>query len=159
METSSINGLSSIRMDFGVMYAKNDEYELKFKGLDKSKTEMKKGFDSQIEQLEERLDNLRIRLEQDKTKNANSEQPKNSNVSNFLAGKMDDIFSSNRFKKLENLEPLLTDKIKELESQLNEFVRYPEFEKYKSTIFDRIAQVNELVQIHEDDITKKVDID
>jgi len=158
-ESTSTNSLSSIRMDMGLMFAKNEEYDLKFKGLDKNKNEMKKGFDATIEKVEERLDNLKIRFEQDKTKNVSLEPAKKENVTNFLQGKLEDIFTSNRFKKLENLEPLLNEKMDQLELKLQEFVRYPEFEKYKSTIFDRIEQVNELVQIHEEDINKKVDLE
>lgn len=123
VESNSINGISSIRMDLGLIFAKNEEYDLKFKGFEKYKNENKQSFDTTIEKVEERINNLKIRIEQDKSKNTPSEPAKKENVTNFLQGKLEDIFTSNRFKKLESLEPMLNEKLENLNLTLKEFVR------------------------------------
>lgn len=107
-------------MDMGVMFAQNEQFEFKFKGVDKVNADMKRAHDSAIEKLEERIDTLRIRVEQEKTKTTTPTSTQPANVQNFLASKLDDVFQSNKFKKLENLEPLMNDKFEQFENKINE---------------------------------------
>jgi len=73
--------------------------------------------DTKFSSIEEKIDELK---NQNKSSSNVTSNNTSANVANFLSTKLEDVFSSTRFKKLENLEPELNSKIEEFELKLKE---------------------------------------
>lgn len=75
--------------------------------------------DTKFSSIEDKIDELKNKIDNKTSSNGTSNNTP-ANVANFLSTRLDDVFSSNRFKKLENLEPELNSKIEEFELKLKE---------------------------------------
>jgi uncharacterized protein YdcH (DUF465 family) len=75
--------------------------------------------DTKFSSIEDKIDELKNKIDNKTSSNGTSNSTP-ANVANFLSTRLDDVFSSNRFKKLENLEPELNSKIEEFELKLKE---------------------------------------
>lgn len=80
---------------------------------------VKKDNDAVISQIDEKINLLKLKFEQLKS-TAPTPTNANSNVANFLSTKLEDVFNSGRFKRLENLEPHMNNKFEEFEEKLKE---------------------------------------
>jgi hypothetical protein len=119
VETQAINGLSSVRMDIGSILEKTDSMDTRIEKNTNRFETVKKESDKVIEKMDEKIDLLKLKFEQQKS---TVPTPTNagSNVANFLSNKLDDVFSSGRFKKLENLEPQMNTKFELFDQKLKE---------------------------------------
>lgn len=119
VETQSINGMSSIRMDLGNILEKTETMDARIEKNTNRFETVKRDSDKVIEKMDEKIDLLKLKFEQQKSQ---VPTPTNagSNVANFLSAKLDDVFSSGRFKKLENLEPQMNSKFEQFDQKLKE---------------------------------------